>query len=327
MFRNLGHDPTKPVRSTTYTGYIQPVLASRPNLQVETMATASRLLFSADGKRVEGVEYVQRGQSHRVAATREVIVSSGAINSPKLLLQSGVGPAEELEPLGVKPVLDLPGVGRNLQDHFAQVFVYLLNPEGAPELEKPSPTLIAFLKSPGSPFVDQEVAWGLLPPGNILVVVAYSVRNEHRGALRLDSADPLAPAQLSFGLDPYGGDVVKLAQLGRTIRTWLLKSGLAAMEMAPGLTAVPDDEDDAPWHAWFSSRMQSIYHAAGTCRMGPRSEAQSVVDARLRVHGISNLRVADCSIMPRLVSTHPSATAVMIGEKCASMIREDARPR
>ncbi len=325
MFRSLGHDRSRAARSTPYTGYIKPVLASRPNLTVASMATASRITFSADGRRAEGVDYLQHGRGHHAKALREVVIAAGALNSPKLLLQSGVGPGAELASVGVTAVRDLAGVGRNLQDHFTDSAVYLLNPGVTKEIDRPSSPLIAFLKSPGSEVVDLEIAFSLLPPGNILAVVLFCVRNTFRGAVRLDSTDPLAPARLGFALDPNGPDVAKMAWLHRKIRSWLLEGGLAMLELTPGLVALPNGEGDGPWHAWFAKKLQSLHHAAGTCRMGPASDAESVVDARLRVHGIDNLRVADCSIMPRLVSTHPSATAVMIGEKAASMILEDAR--
>lgn len=328
MFRSLGHDPAHAERSTTYTAYVRPALAKRDNLRVESEATVTRVALSDDGRRAEGVHWVRRGESRHASAAREVIVSAGALNSARLLLLSGIGPAEELAEVGVTPRVDLPGVGRNLQDHFTLPFAYFLDGEAAgtitdPPASVPATALVGFLRSPGSEHVDLEISWTLLAPGSVLVGSIFNVRNEARGSLRLDSADPLAPPRLTFGLDPGGADVLKLIHLHQKVRRWLLGGKLALMEILPGTFTVPDDADDDAWQHWMAGRLESIHHAAGTCRMGLRSDPTSVVDARLRVHGVANLRVADCSIMPRVVSTHPSATAVMIGEKAAAMIRED----
>ncbi len=329
MHRSLGHDPAHPARSTPYTAYVLPALRARDNLRVESESTVTRVALSADGGRAEGVHWVRRGESRYASARREVVVSAGSLNSARLLLLSGIGPSEELAEVGVVPRVDLPGVGRNLQDHFTLRFVYFLNADATgtvtePPSAVPPAAVVGFLRTPGSEEVDVELSWTLLPPGNVLIGSLFSMRNEARGALRLDSADPLAPARLTFGLDPNGPDVIKLARLHRQVREWLLGGQLAFAEIFPGTTAIPADADDSAWCQWMDSRIESLYHAAGTCRMGPRSDPSSVVDARLRVHGVANLRVADCSIMPRLISSHPSATAVMIGEKVAAMIREDA---
>jgi choline dehydrogenase len=319
MQRNLGHDIDRPRRSSPYTGYVQPHLATRPNLHVVDMATVTRIHFDHSGHRAEAVEYLRKGDTHRAIAAREIVLSAGAINSPKILLQSGVGHAQDLDPLGVAPVVEVRGVGRNLHDHIFLPFVYRTNPQVIPPRNAESPVLIGFFKSPRSRWVDLEFACCVLP-GGLLVGFLISLRNDAFGRVRLTSSDPLAPPYIEYGFDPKSPDMDTMMEACRTIRRWLFDSKLVTAEIEPGITSVPMDADEAQWQAWFATAMKGIYHMAGTCKMGPPEDPMSVVDNQLRLRGVPNLRIADCSIMPRVVASHPSASAVMIGEKLADMV-------
>ena len=323
MQRNLGHDASSPRRSTPYTAYVQPHLA-RENLRVVDMATVVRIHIDPASRRAQRVEYLHNGTTCMASAGREVLLCAGAVNSPKVLLQSGIGPPEELGRLGISVQLDLPGVGRNLQDHLVLPLAFRTDPATLPAQTSSSPILIGFLRSPGSRWVDLEVMATIKPPDHLLVFIA-NLRTEAAGCVRLTSADPLVPPWIELNADPSGADAEKLIALARRVRRWVTEERLAGAELVPGLATVPIDASEAHWRMWLGVRLKGLYHPAGTCRMGPTGDPASVVDAELRVHGIPNLRVADCSIMPRVVAAHPSATAVMIGEKLAAMVEATRR--
>jgi choline dehydrogenase len=315
MQRTLGHDLERPVRSTSYTRYVEPALAARPNLRVVSTATATRLRI--EGGRATGVDYLWRGQA-RHAAAREVVLCAGTIHTARLLLLSGVGPAADLERAGVEPVVDLPGVGQNLQDHAVLRWAFRAR-AGTLRGAAPSSVFIGFLRSPESKDIDVEVAWGVLP-GDVVAGFLVNVRNERRGVVQLTSPDPLASPFVRFDWDPGAPEMAAMAEMFRRVRRWLSAGGCAS-ELAPGEALAPADGDAARWRAWFAAQMGGWYHMAGTARMGGDGDRDAVVDAALRVRGVPNLRIADCSVMPRVVSSHPSATAAMIGEKAADLVR------
>ena len=324
----------------------------RQNLKVETNALASRLLF--EGKRCVGVAYRQGDQIKEVRATKEVIVSGGAINSPHLLQISGIGPAAHLQSIGVDVVHDLPGVGGNLQDHYVarvshrvkgaisinklsrglrlarEVARFYLMGDGALTFgvttaqvfcrsspEKASPDLqLLFTPASYDPgkFLELEQDDGM-------TVAVCPVRPDSRGTIMAKSANPaeapiITPNYLS---DPNDARVL-LAGM-RFTRQIFASPAIAqhsVVETMPGPDVVTDD-------ALLSYAKQfgnTIYHPVGTCRMGQGPSA--VVDDRLRVHGIAGLRVIDASIMPTLTTGNTNAPTIMIGEKGAAMIKEDA---
>jgi choline dehydrogenase len=324
----------------------------RQNLKVETNALASRLLF--EGKRCVGVAYRQGDQIKEVRATKEVIVSGGAINSPHLLQISGIGPAAHLQSIGVDVVHDLPGVGGNLQDHYVarvshrvkgaisinklsrglrlarEVARFYLMGDGALTFgvttaqvfcrsspEKASPDLqLLFTPASYDPgkFLELEQDDGM-------TVAVCPVRPDSRGTIMAKSANPaeapiITPNYLS---DPNDARVL-LAGM-RFTRQIFASPAIAqhsVVETMPGPDVVTDDA----LLAYAKQFGNTIYHPVGTCRMGQGPSA--VVDDRLRVHGIAGLRVIDASIMPTLTTGNTNAPTIMIGEKGAAMIKEDA---
>ncbi|MCG3754080.1 GMC family oxidoreductase [Amycolatopsis sp. Poz14] len=308
-------------RESTATAYLRPAMA-RENLTVRTQSTALRLIVR-DG-RCHGVEYLHDGARERVAAG-EVILSAGAVGSPHLLLLSGIGPADELAAAGVAPLHDLPGVGRNLQDHIllagiryrAQRPLAATGMDGATLLARtddgdhgPDLNLCAMN-------FDYHLGWQEPAPNSFTVAIGH-MRPASRGSVRLASADPLAaplidPAYVRerSDLDALVRGVEAVEAIvatgafdewgGRSDTTALLGLGRAELE-----------------HAVRDS-MSSYFHLSGSARIGTDDEA--VVDPRLRVHGIEGLRVADASVMPAVVSSNTNAASIMIGEKAADLVR------
>lgn len=343
----------KGFRWSTAKGFLKPA-RKRPNLIVETHAQTTRVLF--EGKRAVGIEYLRDGRRQQVRATAEVILASGAIGSPQILQNSGIGPAELLQRVGVPVLHALPGVGRNLQDHLQVRLVFktrqrTLNDEVNSlvgkaligmqyALNRTGPLTLAasqvaiFTRS--GPDVDRpDIQFHMQPlsadkpgegahPFSAFTSSVCQLRPFSRGTVEIRSADPLQypaiqPNYLSDERDhPVVIGGVKVAR--RIAKAPSLAREILS-EFVPGEQFRTDDEllDAARRYS------QSIYHPAGTCKMG--SDALAVVDARLRVHGVQGLRVVDASIMPELVSGNTNAPTIMIGEKAADMIRADNRRR
>ena len=337
-------------RWSTAKGFLKPA-RRRANLRVVTKAQVCRILF--EGRTAIGVEYRRGGERHVVRARAEVILAAGAIGSPQILQHSGIGPAPLLQRAGVPVRLDLPGVGRNLQDHLQVRLVFrtrerTLNDEVNHPLRKAwigmqyalwrtGPLTLAasqvaiFTRS--RPDVDRpDIQFHMQPlsadkPGqgahrfSAFTSSVCQLRPFSRGCVEIRSADPLAyPAiharYLSDERDhPVVVDAIRAA---RRIAAAPSLAKHIVSEFTPGAQYQSDAEllDAA---RQFS---QSIYHPAGTCKMG--SDASAVVDERLRVHGVAHLRVVDASIMPELVSGNTNAPVIMIAEKAADMILEDA---
>ncbi len=339
-------------RCSAAKAYLKPSLG-RPNLQVITGAQATRVLL--DGRRAVGVEYRRDGALHQVTARREVLLAAGALQSPQLLLLSGIGPAAQLQRHGIAVRHDLPGVGRNLHDHVDVVQVvdapdlkelFGLSPAGAWRVlrgivewrRRRSGMLTtnfaeagAFIRScadqPGPDLQLHFVIGKLVDHGRRTVFGhGYSchvclLHPASRGSVQLASADPLAAPLI----DPnYFGDPSDLERMVRGVklmRAILAQPALAALggrELAASANARSDDEI----RRFLRRYADTIYHPVGTCRMG--SGALDVVDARLRVHGLAGLRVVDASIMPRIISGNTNAPVIMIAEKAADMIKADA---
>ena len=329
--------------------YLKPNLA-RANLQVLTGAQARRILF--EDKRAVGVEFLQDGQVKQLKASREVLLSSGALQSPKLLLLSGVGTQQELRDLGIACVHDLPGVGRNMHDHIDVVQV--LDAPTAKDLFGVSLSGIAraikgifewrnfrtgmlttnfaeagaFIKSqPSEPIPDLQlhfVIGKLVDHGRATVFGhGYSshlclLRPRSRGSVKLASNDPLAAPLIDPNYLSDPDDMQRLVRGFKLMRQILAQPALASLggkELASCAAAQSDEQIEQ----FIRHYADTIYHPSGTCRMGPG--ATDVVDAQLRVHGLQGLRVVDASIMPRLVSGNTNAPVIMIAEKAADMIK------
>lgn len=328
----------------------------RPNLRVISGAHATRVLM--DKQRARGVRAVIDGQLATINADREVILCAGAIQSPHLLQLSGIGPHGLLRRHGVDVVLDLPGVGQNLQDHlqlrptFRCKGVVTLNQvannpmRGAWELAKylsgrggalkyalhRAGAFFSVLSDPEWP--DAQIHLALLsleerdlPPHSFpgITMSGCNLRPESRGAVELGSDDPhkaplILPNYLSTDADRR--HAVAMLRRIREIAASAPLSGLIVNEHEPGASIGTDEEI----LAWARRRGSSIFHPVGTCAMGPEQDPLSVVDAQLRVHGIDGLRVVDGSIMPRLVSGNTNAPIIMIAEKASDLIRRQEAP-
>jgi choline dehydrogenase len=339
-------------RASAAFSYLRPA-QGRGNLHIETSAQAQRILF--DGRRANGVEYRQGTGVKTARARREVLVSSGAYNSPQLLQLSGVGPADLLSQHGIGVVLDAPGVGHDLQDHL-QVRVVMrcsqkitLNDVVANPvrqvmtgvqyaLTRRGPLTIAagtsgafFKTNPRLatpdiqihflPFSTDKMGEKLHPFSGFTASVCQ-LRPESRGTLRIKSADPMVQPEIRINYLATETDrtanVEGLKILRRILNAPALKPYVVD-EYDPGSKV----QTDAELLAYCRQRGSTIYHPTSTCRMG--NDPLAVVDQRLRVRGIEGLRVVDCSIMPDLVSGNTNAPVIMIAEKASDMILEDAR--
>jgi choline dehydrogenase len=339
----------KGFRWSTAKSFLRPV-RRRSNLRVETRAQASRIIF--DGARATGIEYRKGDKLMAVTASAEVILSAGTINTPQLLQCSGVGDGEHLSKLGIAVMNDLPGVGLNLQDHLQIRLVFktnmrTLNDEvnhllkrvmvGAQyALTRTGPLTLAasqvavFTRS--SPGVQRtDIQFHMQPlsadkPGDgahnfsAFTSSVCQLRPHSRGEIRIESPDPfeyplIFPNYLSDERDcRVAVDSIKVA---RRIAAAPSLKGAITEEFVPG----PEHQSNEELLEAARRHSQTIYHPVGTCKMG--NDAMAVVDHRLRVRGIDNLRVVDASIMPEITSGNTNAPTIMIGEKAADMILDD----
>lgn len=313
-------------RQSTAISYLHPVL-DRENLTAKTGAHVTRILF--EGKRAAGVEYEQDGNRESVSATAEVLLSAGAIESPKLLMLSGVGPEEELARHGIDCLVNRPGVGGNLQDHVQAGIGYectesVSYPPGSNGIEN-----TAFERTtPNLPAPDvQYILWpteAALDPhhgSSNLSITVIVLRPHSRGKITLRSDDPLDHPVIDPQYFSEHRDLDTLVTGVQRAREILAASALDAYrgdELAPG-EAVTTDEGLTEY---VRQRASTIYHPVGTCKMG--NDALAVVDDRLRVHGLKGLRVVDASIMPRITSGNTNAPTIAIAERAADMIKAHA---
>jgi len=333
--------------------YLTPNRA-RANLTVMTGARTTRVLL--DGRRAIGVE-VKIGRTLRhLTARREVIVSAGALQSPQLLMLSGIGPGAQLQQHGVAVAHDLPGIGANLHDHVDVVQVVdapalkdlfglsfagaLRTIRGVLEWRRARSGMLTtnfaeaggFIKSdPTEPLPDLQlhfVIGKLIDHGRKTVFGhGYSchvclLRPKSRGSLTLASADPLAAPRIDPNFLAERDDVERLVRGFKLMRHILAQPALAGYRGAE-LAASAQARDDAQIEAFIRGHADTIYHPVGTCRMG--RGPGDVVDARLRVHGMQGLRVVDASVMPGIVGGNTNAPTIMIAEKAADMIKAHAR--
>ncbi len=347
-------------RWSTSSAFLKPVL-DRSNLTIETGALTQRIIV--ENGRATGVEVTLGGETQRILATREVIVCAGTVNSPQLLLLSGIGPADEMAEHGIETVHDLPGVGKNLQDHVDCVMSW--------ECTKPV-TLYGDLRA-------DKLAWslvtGMLFGSGIVTTFPYEagafirsheglaapdiqlhfmpamektanlhlpnpfrkkppteanhgftlrvgpVNPESRGEIRLRSAKPADPPRITANYLQSDFDLRTMISGIRMTREVIAQKSFdqyRGKELAPG----PEVESDEEMIQWLRATAMTTFHPVGTCKMG--TDPQAVVDARLCVHGIEGLRVADASIMPIISSGNTNAPAIMIGERAAEFILSEA---
>ena len=334
-------------RRSQATSFLRPARRRR-NLTVRTGARVLRVLV--ENGRAVGVEVGRRGgRVERISADREVILASGAINSPRLLMLSGIGDANELRAIGITPVHDLPGVGKNLMDHLnTNVHALLKEPISYDGLDRfprmlapgarwllfrtgPAASVIVegggFFTSPGATRPDMQIH--IAPatvirggqtrvPGHGFTVNSTFLRPESVGTVKLRSADPAHEPLIDPRYLSAPKDRTMAVHLIRTIREVLAQPEIAQFikeERLPG-TAAQSDEEIMAYVRQYAS---CDYHPVGTCRMGSGPDA--VVDSELRVHGVQGLRVIDASIMPRLTSGNTMAPTMMIAEKGADYVK------
>ena len=339
-------------RCSTAVGYLKPI-RNRNNLRIETDAMVRKIVF--EGKRATGICYRQSGEDRTVEVTGEIVLAGGAINSPQLLQLSGIGPGDHLRAHGIDVVHDSPGVGADLQDHYQARMVLELNKPISVNDDVNNPLRLiwtglryalfrrgpmtfsaghvgAFTKVlPESATPDAQVHFipfsatklgGKLHSFSGVTASVCQLRPESRGEVMIKSSDPLEHPRITPNYLSTEYDRRIMVEGLKMLRRVTQSSAFAkyvTMEREPGAEATSDDA----LLAYAREKGNTIFHPTSTCRMG--SDPRAVVDNRLKVHGINGLRVADCSIMPAVVSGNTNAPAVMIGEKCAHMILQDAR--
>ena len=335
-------------RCSAAVGYLKPAL-QRPNLTLRTGVQVNRIIV--ENGRAVGVEIVENGRAERIDAASEVILTAGAIGSPKMLMLSGIGPSAHLREVGVPVVHDLPGVGENFHDHFSTDVTWVLN--GAHSYDKYKKAhwklwaglqYAMFRSGPvASNIVEAGAFWwsdrgestpdlqfhflagagveegvGTVPGGNGATCNSYHVRPRSRGHVRLRSPRPedaplIDPNSFAepYDLDRHIDGIRITQEVGRT----RAMRKFVSAEHFPG----PDVKTRADYEACARSNARSSYHPVGTCKMG--RDAMAVIDPMLRVHGIERLRVCDSSIMPEVVSSNTNAPTIAIAEKAADLIR------
>jgi choline dehydrogenase len=339
-------------RCSTAVGYLHPV-RNRPNLRVVTGALAEKILF--EGKRAVGVAFREYGQPRTVRAAREVILCGGAVNSPQLLLLSGVGPADQLAQFDIPIVHELRGVGQSLQDHYSapiklkcrlpitvndvmqsnvkklkvglQYYLFRTGPltmaagpaalfvRTRQELATPD------VKISVAPFSSDKLQDGLHPWSGFGLTV-YQLRPESRGEIRLKSANPADPPAMLpnyLATETDRRAIVDGLKIGRRILATSPMGRYVSEEYQPGPSVTTDEQ--LLLHARNTGN--TVFHPTSTCKMGV--DAMAVVDPELRVYGIEGLRVVDASIMPTVISGNTNAATIMIGEKAADMVRQPVR--
>ena len=316
-------------RFNTWHAYLKPVM-DHPNLTLLTGAHVRRLLIE-DGT-VAGVEFEYDGDLRSVRAG-ETILCAGAINSAELLLRSGIGPAAELEAAGVEPVCDLPGVGKNLQDHLLAPVIFSTGARPVPDGEVAPAEVHLFAKSrPELPVPDTQPIFFSVPmysqdygmgemtgPANGFSMLGGLVRPASRGEITLTGPSPEDPLRIDLGALSEQADVDALVSSVRQCREIGRSEALAGWEpkeLHPGPAVSDSDEDLAKY---VRDSVVTYHHQVGTCRMG--TDELAVVDpATLRVRGLSGIRIADASVMPMVTTGNTNAPTVMIAERAAGMI-------
>ena len=342
-------------RQSSYDAYLAPV-RGRSNLKVLTDAQATKILIR--DRAACGIEVAfGGGRTATFQAARDIVLSAGTLNSPQLLMLSGIGDPAELGRHQIEVVHALPGVGANLQDHFVGRVQFKVTPDSSYNrdlrswrkylagvqyllthtgyLALGSSPAAAFVKShPDMDYADLEISFrpmtfGYDNAGGVTVhnfdamsASVYRVRPTSRGRVGLHSPDPYKPAKFEPNYLSTQDDIDAMISGIRTFRAIALQSPLKSRvigEMVPG----PDCQDDDSLLAYLQAEGQCAFHPAGTCKMGP--DKMAVVDHCLRVHGIDRLRVADASIMPVVVSGNTNAASMVIGENAARIILDDAK--
>ncbi|XP_017061588.1 glucose dehydrogenase [FAD, quinone] [Drosophila ficusphila] len=358
--------------------YLYPLKGKRSNLHVKKNALVTKVLIDPQTKTAYGIMVQTEGRMQKILARKEVIVSAGAINTPQLLMLSGVGPAKHLREVGIKPLADL-AVGYNLQDHTAPAVTFTTNATSLKFEDFADPTLINRFNrmegpygSPGGceaiafwdldherdedgwPDIELFLVGGSMSSNpaisrafglkksiydalfaeiedkslNAFMIFPMILRPKSRGRIMLKSSDPFKYPIIhaNYFAHPYDVDI-SVRGLLKAI-SLMNQRGMQTINAKLWEKKIPTCKQHAYkswayWACYVRHFTFTIYHYSGTAKMGPKSDRAAVVDARLRVHGIKNLRVADASIMPEIMSGHPNGPVFMIAEKAADMIKQD----
>jgi len=323
----------------------------RSNLNIQTEAFVSKVII--ENKVAVGIEYFQNGETKTIRANKEIIICAGTYATPKILMHSGIGPANYLKSLGIEVVQDLNGVGENLADHLRTdigvtapdgVGVSLrANPQDPAQLEEwrktgygplsvGENTSVSFFKSsPEVPVADMELMfninapaqWGAPPPKNAGYHIDVGlVQPASKGTIRLASADP----KDTILVDPnYMGDDRDIKTYLKGMRTALKFFKTASLKAYTNLDTITlsTDASDDEIEDYIRSKAESIYHPIGTAKMGTDDDPMAVVNTKLQVKGIKNLRIADASVIPNLISGHTMAPTVLVAERVAFFIQNE----
>ncbi len=306
-------------RQSAAVAYLAPA-RSRPNLTV--IAEAPVVSLKTDGARVTEVKYAQ-GNETRTAAADTFVLSAGVYHSPQVLMLSGIGPAADLEPLGIEVVHELKGVGHNYQDHAAVNMVFESASTFTPDwvvsgfqlIYKSDPNLPngnfhLYMRAP-------MMVEGLKP---LMPFAANMIEQKSRGHVYITSTDPRELPTIDDGLLQHPDDTKAMRTAMEFIQDFV---GDEVMRPYFGRLMQPGPEDD--WIEYAQSTYDCYHHGVGTCMMGPESDPMAVVDNRLKMHGMDNLYVADASIMPTVTHANTNVTSIMIGERLSDFVREAGR--
>jgi choline dehydrogenase-like flavoprotein len=335
-FFEIGYRPDTNTRSSASICYLHPAQRSRANLTVLLQTRALRLILDGGNAAAGVLVRATGGAVSQIHARREVVVCAGAIDSPRLLQLSGIGPADVLGAAGVDVRVDLPGVGENLMDHAEGIVVWeVAEPPSrvcatgwdagalvrlSPEAARPDITM----HFPVEAWVDHVVAHGVEMPPYYMAIAPNVSKPRSRGRVWITSADPDVPPAIDYRYftDPAGADEAVLIAAVRAARRIGESEPMASRlrrEVFPGPQAVTHADVSALARATH----QTVYHVSGTCRMGAAADRMAVLDEELRVRGVPGLRVADASVFPTIPSVNPVVTVMITAERAASLIRQD----
>ncbi|WP_069814634.1 GMC family oxidoreductase [Streptomyces sp. TP-A0874] len=343
-FFDLAYHPEDNKRSSASVAYLHPHMAAgdRPNLHLMLETWAFRLELS-DGRATGVWARTADGEEVLIEAGREVLVCAGAVDTPRLLLHSGVGPAEDLRALGIPVVHDLPGVGENLLDHPESVIVWETRGPIPENSAMDSDAGLFVRRDPTSrgpdlmfhfyqiPFTDNPERLGYTKPPHGVSMTPNIPKPRSRGRLYLTSADPAEKPALDFRYftdeDDYDGrTLVEGIRTAREVARTEPLAGWLKREVCPG----PEITSDEELSEYARKVAHTVYHPAGTCRMGAADDELAVVDPELRIRGLAGIRIADASVFPTMPAVNPMIGVLMVGEKCADLLRADqpadARP-
>jgi len=339
-FFSVAYNPDDGRRSSASVAYVHPILRGdekRPNLMILTNAWVSKV--NVEGSTVTGVQLtLQSGESFSVSPRKETILCAGAVDTPRLLLHSGIGPRSQLSSLGIPLVKDIPGIGHNLLDHPESIIMWELNRPVPPNQTTMDSDAGIFLRRSATgpadimmhcyqiPFCLNTARLGYDTPIDAFCMTPNIPRPRSKGQLYLTSKDPNVKPALDFKYftDPEGYDAATIVAGLRAAREVAKQEpfkGWLKREVAPG----PSVTSDEALSEYGRRVAHTVYHPAGTTKMGNfQSHTMAVVDSKLRLRGLKGVRIADAGVFPEMTTANPMLTILAIGERAAEMIAEEA---